>query len=69
MPKATRSGKLLKYDRNPRPYTQEEVRQVWQILQERGDALAQLAVAIGEEAGLQIGEVANLRLGDVNWHA
>ena len=66
MAKATRSGKLLKYDRNPRPYTQEEVRQIWQILEERGDTLAKLAVAIGEEAGLRLDEVANLRFGEVN---
>ena len=55
--------------RNPRPYTEEEIKEIWQILEERGDTLAKLAVAIGEESGLRIGEVANLRLADVDLDA
>ncbi len=52
--------------RLPRPYAEERLDTIWRILEKRGDALAKLAVAIGEEAGLRIGETSNLRLTDVD---
>lgn len=52
--------------RLPRPYSDEQLRALWRILGERGDALSRLAVAIGEEGGLKISETCNLHLPDVD---
>lgn len=56
----------IKERRLPRPYTEEQLKNIWRILQKRGDALSRLAVAIGEETGLRILETANIRLPDVD---
>jgi integrase len=50
----------------PRPYTEEEMRLIWEILNERGTTMQRLAVAIGEESGLRIGEVCRLLPEDID---
>ena len=50
----------------PRPYSEEEMTEIWRLLDERGNNRVRLAMAIGEETGLRIGEVVNLRVQDVN---
>jgi integrase len=52
--------------RAPRPLEDDELKTVWQLLHERGDARLRLAAAIAEEAGLRIGEICRLRLQDVD---
>jgi len=65
-PVVPRIHRLKAPQRLPRPYSEEEVAEIWRLLTERGNARVRLAVAIGEEAGLRIGEVCNLRLQDVD---
>jgi integrase/recombinase XerD len=50
----------------PNPFTREELTRMWKILDEAGDDVLKVAVALGQEAGLRIGEAANVRLEDVN---
>jgi site-specific recombinase XerD len=50
----------------PRPYSNEDLAFIWNIV-EKGDNVAlQLAFSIGKECGLRIGEVCNIRLSDVH---
>jgi integrase/recombinase XerC len=55
-----------KAKRLPRPYAEAEMAYIWRLLDERGDTVCKLAVAIGEETGLRISEIANVRLQDVD---
>ena len=50
----------------PRPLEDDELKIVWQLLHDRGDARLRLAAAIAEEAGLRIGEICRLRVQDVD---
>jgi integrase/recombinase XerC len=50
----------------PRPCTEEEMRLIWEILNERGTTMQRLAVAIAEQSGLRIGEVCRLLRRDVD---
>ena len=59
----------IKERRLPRPYNEELLEKIWRILMNRGDALARLTVAIGEESGLRISETAHIRLPDVDQKA
>jgi integrase len=52
--------------RLPRPYEARDLFLIWTLLEEFGDVQFQLAVALGQEAGLRIGEVSNLRLEDID---
>ena len=52
--------------REPRPLEPDQLQLMWKFLNERGDARARFAVAVGQEAGLRIGEIANLRISDVD---
>lgn len=52
----------------PRPYQNEDMKFIWEILEERNNLAFLLAFAIGEECGLRIGEVCNIRLEDVDQH-
>jgi integrase/recombinase XerC len=56
-----------KVKRLPRPYEARDLELIWKLLAESGDVQLQLAVALGQEAGLRIGEVSNLRLNDVDF--
>ena len=55
-----------KAKRLPRPYTEEEMKYIWSLLDQRGTTVVRLAVAIAEESGLRIGELCNLRLSDID---
>ena len=50
----------------PRPYSDEEIKTLWNHLEAADELSLLLAFAIGEECGLRIGEVANIRLADVD---
>lgn len=50
----------------PRPYTDEELRLLWNLLIEHGDLVLLVAFAIGNECGLRAGEVCNIRLADID---
>jgi integrase/recombinase XerD len=50
----------------PRPYKDEELKFIWNIVEDRNRLSLLLAMAIGEECGLRVGEVCNLRLSDVD---
>jgi integrase/recombinase XerC len=52
--------------RLPRPYEAPDLALIWRLLEECGDLQLQLAVALGQEAGLRIGEVSNVRLNDID---
>ena len=52
--------------RLPRPYKDDEMAEIWSLLELRGNTQAKLAVAIGEEVGLRISETCRLKLGDVD---
>lgn len=52
--------------RLPRPYEAKDMALIWKLLDDHGDIQLQLAVALGQEAGLRISEVSNLRLEDIN---
>jgi integrase len=52
--------------RLPRPYSEEEMKQIWSWLERRGSTQAKLACAIAEEGGCRISEICNLRLEDVD---
>jgi integrase/recombinase XerC len=52
--------------RLPRPYSEEEVAYIWELLDKRGSTMVKAAVAIGEESGLRISEIANLRISDID---
>jgi integrase/recombinase XerC len=52
--------------RLPRPYEAPDLALIWRLLEECGDVQLQLAVALGQEAGLRISEVSNVRLNDVD---
>ena len=53
-------------ERLPRPYSEEEMADIWKLLEERGNNRLRLAAAIGEEAGLRASEVCNLRVQDID---
>ena len=55
-----------KAQRLPRPYTEEEMARIWELLDKRGSTMVKAAVAIGEESGLRISEIANLRVSDID---
>jgi integrase/recombinase XerC len=55
-----------KKQRLPRPYEENELNFIWQLLRERGNSRVRLAAAIAEEAGLRIGEICRLRISDVD---
>jgi integrase len=50
--------------RLPRPYEPREMELIRSLVEESGDLVLQLAIAIGEESGLRISEVCNLRMSD-----
>ncbi len=50
----------------PRPYSDHDLRSVWEPVQKSGKLELMLAFAIGEECGLRAGEVANIRLTDID---
>jgi integrase/recombinase XerC len=50
----------------PRPYSEQEIAQIWSLLEKRGNNRLRLAQAIAEEAGLRAGEICNIRLSDVD---
>ena len=52
--------------RNPRPFTQDQITTIWQVLEQHGTPLMRAACAIGEECGLRYSEVHNLRITDVD---
>ncbi len=55
-----------KVKRLPRPYEAQDLGLIWKLLEESGDVQLQLAVALGQEAGLRISEASNLRVNDVD---
>lgn len=65
-PVVARFHSRKKPKRLPRPYTEEEMKRIWQLLNSRGTPVTRLAVAIAEESGLRIGEIANLRVQDMD---
>ena len=60
-----------KVKRLPRPYEARDLGLIWKLLEESGDVQLQLAVALGQEAGLRISEASDLRVNDVvsSWPA
>jgi integrase/recombinase XerC len=54
---------------NPRPYTDQQIGQLWQTVDASGDLGLMLAFWIGRECGMRIGEVCNIRLSDVDAEA
>lgn len=50
----------------PRPFSKEEMAQIWTLLNQRGTLQTKLAVAIAEESGLRISELCNLRVQDID---
>ena len=52
--------------RLPRPYESADLQLIRSLVQESGDPVLQLAIAIGEESGLRISETCNLRIPDVD---
>jgi integrase len=52
--------------RLPQPYTEQQLADIWSLLERRGTTAARLAYAIGEESGLRIGEITDLTLADVD---
>jgi len=50
----------------PRPFSEDEMVQIWTLLHQRGTLQAKLAVAIAEESGLRISELCNLRVQDID---
>lgn len=50
----------------PRPYKDEDLNFIWDIVEERNCLSLMLAFRIGEECGLRVGEVCNIRLEDVD---
>lgn len=52
--------------RLPRPYESAEIQLIRSLVEESGDPVLQLAIAIGEESGLRISEVCNLRMSDID---
>ncbi|WP_160115182.1 tyrosine-type recombinase/integrase [Bryocella elongata] len=52
--------------RLPRPYTDEQLSGIRDLIEGSGRLELMLAAAIGEECGLRIGEVANIRVVDVD---
>jgi integrase len=50
----------------PRPYKDEDLKFIWNIVEERNRLSLLLAMAIGEECGLRVGEVCNIRLSDID---
>lgn len=52
----------------PRPFSDEELKLLWDLLIEHGDLVLLVAFAIGDECGLRVGEVCNIRLEDVDLH-
>jgi integrase len=49
-----------------RPYTDNAMSALWDLLRQSGNPVMMLAFSIGEECGLRAGEVGNIRLGDVD---
>ncbi len=49
-----------------RPYTEQELAEIWSLLEQRGTTVTRLVYAMGEESGLRIGEIADLTLADVD---
>jgi integrase/recombinase XerD len=56
-----RRGKRL-----PRPFTPEELKLIWQVLEANGDLNLMVAVSLGEHSALRIGEACNVRISDLN---
>lgn len=50
----------------PRPYSGQEMEDMWKVLEEHGSTIEKVAFALGEECGLRVSEVGNLRLGDID---
>lgn len=48
-----------------RPYTDNDLAFIWNIVESGDDVALKLAFAIGKECGLRVGEVCNIRLKDV----
>ena len=65
-PVDTKFHSRKKAKRLPRPYSEEEMAYIWEILDKRGSTMIKAAIAIGEESGLRISEIANLRVSDVD---
>lgn len=65
-PVDTKFHRRKKVKRLPRPYSEEEMAYIWELLDKRGSTMIKAAVAIGEESGLRISEIANLRVSDVD---
>ena len=53
-------------ERLPRPYSEDEMRAIWELLDKYGNSRVRLACAAGEEGGLRIGELCNVHVADVN---
>jgi integrase len=58
------------YEKNspdqPRPYSDEDLASIWNLVEEGESVMLKLAFVIGKECGLRIGEVCNIRVSDVN---
>lgn len=52
--------------RKPRPFEDDTLQQIWELLNVRGNERLRLVAALAEESGLRIGEISNLRLEDIN---
>ena len=65
-PVITRYHRRPKAKRLPRPYTEEQMRYIWMLLEQRGTTVVRLAVAIAEETGIRISELANIRMADID---
>jgi integrase len=50
----------------PRPYSDHDLRTIWECVEKSGKLELMLAFAIGEECGLRAGEVTNIRLSDID---
>ena len=55
-----------KKKRLPRPYSRQQLTNIWDLLHERGNARLRFAAAVAEESGLRISEICNLRLEDID---
>ena len=52
--------------REPRPYCDKDLLQIWSLLEVRGNSRLRAAAAIAEESGMRRGETANIRLSDID---
>ncbi|CAN5691311.1 hypothetical protein BH10ACI4_BH10ACI4_34650 [soil metagenome] len=52
--------------RKPRPYDDQTLEFIWDLLRKRGNSRLRAEAAIAEETGMRLGEIANIRISDVD---